>query len=278
MVYSSSNIELKNGDKVWVLAGEGMTLNSCKTTKSTTTLLNGEKVSGMHYNFCNVSTTDGKKGSIQLRYLSKKPLLYNLRKPGKAKELLLKVFQDAYPLAEEMHKLQMKHNYQLSSYTGKITIDGQDFIGNDYHMVDAMKESFTFSKMLVHNLVYGSHISKDSIMRDKKKKWLVDAEDETILDWFSKGIADKAMQKKYINAKNCLDKLGSVSSAGSEIAGIERKIEEKPWRRGIKDVSEKKLVALDKEKIDKLEKRKGELTKRIAKSLAEAKKLKAKVK
>jgi hypothetical protein len=278
-VYAADTLELRGREaQGWVYAGEPLTLAACELQEAYGNEdAEGNRVKGFSYNFCTVKTEDGRQGELQLRYMSRSPLQYNLRKPAKAEALARAVFEEAYPLPKRMHELRGRFHYALDSGSTQVEKDGQLLLGDEYHQVDSMQEAFKFNRALLRSLMSGSGYSKESIMRAEERKWAALAEDETVLEWYSEGMPD-ALKKKYTDARIALDSLDNVSSAGSELAELDRKKEEKPWRKDLTDFPEEKLKKLDAENLQKLDKRRAELSSRITKAFAEAEAVKKKLK
>jgi hypothetical protein len=263
-VYPSTSMKKRGKTKdVVILAGEPLTLVSCKTSRGTVTHPDGKKLSGEHYNLCDVTNADGETVTLGLGELSKSPLLFNLKQPGTAQELIVAVFKDGYPLAEKMHAIQVKNNYVMETTMGMVEKDGKTFMGDEYYQVQAMKKALEFEERLVRELFQGSRVRKDSIMRDPLMKWAALATDATLLEWYSEGIPEGPLKKKYEPLKDGLTQLSYVYSADRSMADLKEKAAAKPWRRGLKDMPEDKLKKLDAEEMTKLEKEMKQLEKRI---------------
>ena len=272
-VYPSASLKKRGKTKeVVILAGEPLTLVSCKTSKATVTHQDGKKFSGEHYNLCDVTTADGETVTLGLGELSKSPLAFNLKKPGTAKELIVAVFKEGYPLAEKMHALQVKNDYVLETTMGMVEKDGKTFMGDEYHQIQAMKKALEFDERLLRELFQGSGSRKDSIMRDPLKKWAALASDATILEWYAEGIPDGPLKKTYEPLKDGLTQLSHVFSADRSMADLKEKAATKPWRKGLTDMPEDKLKKLDAEELAKLDKDKKKLEKRIEDHFAAGKK------
>lgn len=278
-VYAANIIELQGREaKGWVYAGEPLTLAACEPQEAFGNKdAEGNRVKGLSYNYCTVKTEDGREGELQLRFMSRSPLQYNLRKPAKAEALARAVFEEAYPLPKQMHELRSRFHYALNSGSTQVEKDGQLILGDEYHQVDSMQEAFKFNRGLLRSLMSGSGYSKESIMRAEDRKWAALAEDEAVLEWYSQGMP-AAQKKKYTDARIALDSLDNVSSTGHELAELERQREEKPWREGLADMPEEKLKKLDAEALQKIDKRRAELTSRITKAFKEAEAVKKKLK
>lgn len=223
----------------------------------------------IRYNYVTVRNAEGVQGEVQIQYLSLAPLKYNLRKPGKAKDLLKNAFADAFPLAARIHEIRLKHAYDLHDMNGPNA--------EDYHLVEAMEASYKFSGNLVHNLIYSSNYAKDDLMRQGPTKWLAMADDDTILEWYSDGIKDARQKDALRVAKDALSTLEHVSHHGFNIARAEQEKKERPWRRDMDGIPEAKLAKLDRENMGRLDKDIKEAKGKIAAAFQEAAKLKGKV-
>jgi hypothetical protein len=278
-VYAATITELRGREaKGWVYAGEPLTLAACEPQEALGNKdAEGNRVKGLSYNFCTVKTEDGREGELQLRFMSRAPLEYNLRKPAKAEALARAVFEEAYPLPKQLHELRGRFHYALDSGSTQVEKDGQLLLGDEYHQVDSMEEAFKFNRGLLRGLMSGSGYGKESLMRNEEHKWAALAEDETVLEWYSQGMP-AAQKKKFTEVRIALDSLDNVSSTGHELAELDRQKEAKPWREGLTDFPEEKLKKLDAENFQKLDKRRAELTSRITKAFNEAEAVKKKLK
>ncbi|MCC7384462.1 MAG: hypothetical protein IT384_21625 [Deltaproteobacteria bacterium] len=255
-VWVAANVGL-DGD-AWAYAGEPVTVVAAEPF--------GDQDKGPVYNFIQIKTAEGKSGEVQLRMLSKKALKFNLRTPGTAPQLVIKVLDDAYELPQRMHQIRERYRYDLDSSKS----------ADEYHQVDSMEEYFRFAKSLVHNLVYSSHRSKEDLMREGQTKWLALAKDDKLLDWYADGIKDKKVKAKLVGAKDCLDALDNVSSHGFDIARLEQEKTEKSWRRGMEGVPENKIKKIEAEKVGELNSEIKKKEKQITETFARAAKLKSK--
>lgn len=264
-VWAASNVGI--APEVWVYAGEPLTVVSAEQY--------GDAAKGEQYNVIQVKNADGKPGQIQLRLLSKKALKYNLRNPGKAKDLIVNAFLDAYELPAAMHKLRSKYDYNLDMEMKQ----GEDkwVVNPDYHLADAMDESFKFSRELVHNLIYSTNASEEQVLRNDNTKWIALAKDEAILQWWCDGIEDKKVKQKFAAADAALSSLDNVSSHGFEISRVERERKERAWIKDMDGVPADKLKKLDEKNLAELNKRKAEREKKIKAAFDGAQKLKKQV-
>lgn len=253
-VYASGNKSLGNG-KRWVYAGDVLTLVEAKPFGGQGT-----------FNYVKVRTKEGAEGEIQIRFLSKTPLKYSLSNPGNPKAFLKALLEDAYPLGAKMHALREKHGYNLS-------LDSAD----DYHQVDALKESFTFARSLLHGLVHGATRDKVDILRDDETKWLGGG-DGTLLGWYADGMDNAALKQNFVNAVLALNELDAVNDHGSEAARATSEKEKKEWLNDLKDAPAATRAKVDSEKVQALDKRIADKKKKLAASFADAAKLKARVK
>jgi hypothetical protein len=261
-VYAASNSALDR-DNVWIYAGEPLKLVKAEQWNG-----QGE---GEQYNFVVVQNAEGKSGEVQLKTLSKKPLRYNLRKPGAAKKLLVQIFDDAYPLPSEMHRIRSKYDYDMSSFVVK---DGKELVNPDYHLVEAMDDYYRFASNLVHNLIYSSNRSEEDLLREGQTKWLAFAKDDALLSWYADGIKDKSLKSKLAHAKDALGRLEHVAHHGFDIARLEREREEKDWLRGMEGVPAGKVKKIEAQKISGIQKEIKEKESKIQAAFKDAAKMK----
>lgn len=250
-IYAGANKPL--GGKGWAYAGDALTVVAAEPF-------------GKGFNYIKVRATDGTQGEIQIRYLSKAPLRYTLRKPGNPKALLKNLLEDGFPLGAKIHAIQSKHGYSIPQEAA-----------DDYHQADAMREALSFTKTILHAFVHGSNRSKSDLMREDETKWLAQG-DDVLLDWYSDGMSDKATKANFEKGVNALNALDNTSHHGFEIARLSREKATKPWARGLDGIPADKRAKLDKEKTDEVDREIAERKKKLAAGFADAAKLKASVK
>lgn len=231
-VFAGINFEVGSA---WAYAGEPLMLVAAPPVK---------RDGKTSYQFVRVKTAEGKEADVQLRFLSKAALKFNLRDPGTARQLVLAILADAYELPAKMHEIRSKFHYDIDSTEQP----------DEYHQVQSLAESFKFQRMLLHGLVHSALTSKEMVLRNQETRWIVQASDGAILDWYVNGIQDKAVKTKLENADLALRTLDGVSSLASNLARLEKEKTDKPWRRRVKDVPEDKLVQLDAENLAKIDK------------------------
>lgn len=252
-VYAATNQSLGH-DKPVVFAGDALTLVEAKP------------FGNQGFNYVKVRTKEGAEGELQIRFLSKTPLKYSLRAPGTPKAFLKALLEDAYPLGAKMHAIREKHGYDVRS----------DKALDDYHMVDAMNESFTFTRAILHGMVHGAHRSEADLLREDRTKWL--GADTTLLTWYADGMGEKDGKQVFVNAVRALNALDAVREHGFQMARATTEKNEKRWLVGLEDAPAPARAKIDKEKTQELDKDIAERKKKMAASFAEAAKLKSQVK
>ncbi|GAC1588661.1 MAG: hypothetical protein NVS3B20_16380 [Polyangiales bacterium] len=258
-VYAASNVQLEKAKTdTWAYAGEPLTVIEATPF--------GTEGGVTTYNFLKVKNREGKEGEIQLRFLSKSPLHYNLKKTGKAKELAVAVFNDAFGLAARMHAIRDHHGYNLKAKDP-----------DDYQQVDAMEESFKFSRDLLHNLIYSANRKKQDLLSDGKTKWLATTSDDALLDWYAVGIKDAATKGKLTKAAETLGSLNNVSSLGFDIARLEDEKAKKEWRKELAGVPADKVAKIEKENLSRIDAEIAKYKKQIQEIFAKSAKSKATV-
>lgn len=210
-----------------------------------------------------VKTADGHVGDVFIGELSARPLKYDLRHPGDARTLLLNAFREAVALAPKIDALHAKYAYALMGTNA----NEQDAARRrDYAVAQAMRESFEADSTLVHNLVYGSNVAKESLLREKM--WAVRFGDPALVDVYSHGMKDPAEKKKHEPLKTCLGNLSGAIESGNGIRRAEERKAEKPWRKNMTGVPDAQLAALDTENLAKIDDEIAKLKQRRQEQLA----------
>jgi hypothetical protein len=255
-VYAASNKVLSStqGKEAVVFAGDALTLVEAKPF--------GDKG---QFNYLKVRTKDGIEGEIQVRFLSKTPLAYQLRTPGAPKVLMKNLLADAYPLGQKLHAVREKHGYDVS-------MDAAE----DYHFVDATQESLDFTRTVLHALVYGSNRSKMDLVKEEHTRWLGGA-DATMLEWYAQGIPDAKTKQNFVSAVFALNDLNNAHEAGSQMANALSEKKEKRWTRELEGVPAPARSKIEAEKVKELDDTIASSKKKIAAAFASAAKNKAAV-
>ena len=267
-VFLADSVELDRRSRGWAYAGQAVTLESCDKTKSTITS-DGAKVTGWRYTRCKVKTAEGLAGSVPFKLLSKTKLAYDLRRPGTPAALRRAAFAEAFETGLAMVKFAKAHERELASGIVTGTLDGAPVLGEHYEAWHAMAAAQAAAQRLHRELVVGSRLTTESILRDRKYGWLTDAQNEELLRTWSKGVEDPAQKKKLEAGINALGKLNGVAAFGTLSTRIAEERAAKRWRRGISG-SEAQQAALDKENETRLDKRLADGKKQFEKQLAAA--------
>jgi hypothetical protein len=250
-VYAASNQRVGTA---LVFAGDDLTLVEAKPADG-------------GFSYVKVKTKEGVVGEIQLRFLSKSALKYRLRSPGEPKAFLKALLDDAYPLGAKLHAMRIKYpDYIVPSE--KV---------DEHHIEDATVESSSFAQKLLHNLVYGANLSKSDALREDRTKWLASA-NATLLDWFSDGMNKGPVKENFIDAVDALNALDAVSLHGFEAGQLVHEKAAKVWLRDLDDVPAAARAKIDREAVADIDKRMAEHKKQGTLALANAAKLRAKVK
>jgi hypothetical protein len=267
-VFLADSVELDRKSRGWAYAGQAVTLERCDKTTSTITS-GGAKVTGWRYARCKVKTADGLAGTVPFKVLSKTKLAFDLRDPGTPSALRRAAFDEAFETALAMVKFAKAHEAELRSSVVTSTLDNQPVLGEHYEAWHAMVAAQAVAQKLHRELVVGSRLTTESILRDRKYGWLTDAQNEELMTTWSKGVADPAQKKKLEAGIHALGKLNGVAAFGTLSTRIGEERAAKAWRRGISG-SEAQQAALDKENEARLDKRLADGKKSFEKQLAEA--------
>jgi hypothetical protein len=276
-VYAGSIVKVSGGRRaIGIISGEALTLCRADTKKEPPPrkLGRGEVVRtrdfggpppppGPKHSLVVVKNADGEMGEVQLTALSAQPLKYDLRHPGDGKTLLMAAFHEASALAPKIDALHAQHAFQLASISAN---EPDAAKRRDSRKVRAMRESFEASKHLVHNLVYGSNMAKESLLREKM--WAVKFGDPTLVEVYAHGIKDPEEKKKHEALQRCLGSLSGATAAGNEARRAEASKAEKAWRKNMKGVPDAQLAALDAENEAKLDAEIARLKQRREEQLA----------
>ncbi len=241
----------------WIYAGEPLTLVSAEAYQKSANVTT--------YNFVRIKTKEGKEGEVQIQYLSKAPLRFNLRTPGKAKALVLAILNDAFDLHAKLHAFRSRLRYDIASSTQP----------DEYHQVESMKSVFEKERSLLYSLVYGASTSEEDILRKEGTRWIADAADTTLLDWYAHGIRDKAVRKKFESAHKAVGYLDNVSRLSVDLANLENEKTKKPWRERMTGVPADKLAKLDADNMARITSETSRKKSAIKDAAAAATKLKA---
>lgn len=255
-VYAASNKPLSHaqGKDAVVFAGDALTLVEAKPF--------GDKGA---FNYVKVKTKDGVEGEIQLRFLSRTPLAYQLRSPGAPKTLMKNLLADAYPLGQKLHAVRDRHGYDVSMSAAE-----------DYHFVDATQESLDFTRGVLHALVYGSNRSKMDLLKEDHTRWLGGA-DSAVLDTYADGISDAKTKQNFVSAVFALNDLNDAHDFGSRMANALAEKKEKPWTRDLEGVPAPARAKVEAEKVKELDETIASTRKKLQAALASAAKNKAAV-
>lgn len=267
-VFLADSVELDRKTRGWGYAGQAVTLEKCDKTTSTITV-DGAKVSGWQYTRCKVKTKEGVAGSVPWKLLSKTALAFDLSNPGKAAALRKAAFEESFATALAMVKLAKAHRDDLGSATVTGTVDGAPVLGEYYEQWHAMAAAQQAAQRLHRELVIGSRLTTESILRDRKYGWVADAQDEELMKTWSGGEPDAAKKKKLEAGISVLGKLGGVAAWGTLQQRVSDERAAKAWRRGTGGTQSQQAM-LDKEHEAKLDKRLADGNAQFEKQLAAA--------
>jgi hypothetical protein len=273
-VYPSRASRLFGSDDAWVYAGEPLTLLSCEPREKSYTTLEGKKIRGWYHETCQVRSGEGATGKIDLAFLSKTRLGYNLRAPGSATELPAKLLAEAYPLARRIHAMSHKIHYIFKEYSTVERHQGKTLVGNTYHQVYAMAVALGEAHDLMRWLMRGARNCRDAATCKGHYRWVVYAKDKRFLTWMSKGMQDERLQIRYAHVYNCLDALREIAKFRFKFRNVEEKRARKRWRRDARGVPEQELAAMDAAHLAELDARRKELTEELARMFEEMEDLK----
>lgn len=268
-VFLSDSVELDRKTRGWAYAGQAVTLESCAKTTSTITA-DGAKVTGWKYSRCKVKTAEGTSGSVPFKLLSKTALAFDLSKPGKAAALRKAAFEEAYATALAMVKFAKAHRDQLGSHVITGQVDHAPVLAEYAEHWYAMAGAFEAAKRLHRELVVGSRLTTESILRDRRYGWVADAQDEQLMRTWSGGEPDAAKKKRLEAGITVLGKLNGVAAWGTLRVRVGDERAAKSWRRGTSGTASQQAM-LDKEHEAKLDKRLADGEAQLAKQLAAAK-------
>jgi hypothetical protein len=231
-LYAASNQRLQKTDgESWIYAGEPLTLVSAKKW--------GNQDNTLQYNFVTVKTGEGKVGEVQLLFLSKTALGYNLRHPANAAALATQIFIDAFPIGRRMREIQERHGYDLRPDPK----EPQRYTDDNY-AYDACEKAFQLATELLRNLDTGALRSEDDLMRDQRTRW-VSFGDGALPTAYSKGAKEASLKKRLKEQRDALSGWDNVQHFGFEVARLNRERRDVAWRRGMDGVPEDKLKKLD---------------------------------
>lgn len=181
-------------------------------------------------------TTDGLEVFVSVDDLSSEPLKYSYDDPGTLESFLSNVFEEAYGLPAKMDAIAARYDY------GEIT-DSADSV-----LYKSMLYVFQEQASLVDTFRRGSRLATESLLKDSKYKWIVEAKDRSIMEAYSKGIKGTPFAAKAEQMADILNLLGRSIGFTIDIGSAKRTLQEKPWLRGIQNAPPDKRASLDAEK------------------------------
>lgn len=214
----------------WIYAGEPLTLVAAEPFNR-----KGEPLS---YNYVKVKTAEGKAGEVQIIYLSRTALRFNLKKPGKLEELLQNAFEEGLNVGVQLHLFRKKHRWD------------PPFEGEEGQVRRTLEPSFEYISHLVHALVYGTTSGEDQILRSGRTRWAALTEDdERYIPWIAGGCPDDELKRELADYKNCLSSLDNVDYHGHAISRAEREKKGKLWLRGMEKLPPARVKQMDEKEL-----------------------------
>lgn len=196
-----------------------------------------------------VKTAAGERRVVSARTLSTTPLAYSLRKPGKASDFVKNLFLDGHRSGIAIAEQQKSSDYALDD----LVKNGSDWKENEvFHQGKAYKKHL---EELVDHLRYmtSGGYGRESLMSAPMFSWLVNAEDTTLIDWYSEGPKDKKVPA-YEQMLKCVQSVDGMSDHGYELYSLRQEMKEKRWRENVLNASPVQLEKLDKKEMSDREK------------------------
>jgi hypothetical protein len=232
-----------------LLAGDPVTLCAFEPVDVQTTR-GDEKADHKSSSSVVVKTAAGERRVVSARTLSTTPLIYSLRKPGKAPDFVKNLFLDGHRSGLAVAEQQKSSDYALDDLVkeggawkeNEILYQGQSYKKHLEELVDHLRYMTSGG--------YG----RESLMSAPMFSWLVKAEDTTLIDWYSEGPKDKKVPA-YEQMLKCVQSVDGVFDHGYELYGLRLEMKDKPWREHVLDASPVQLEKLDKKEMADREKR-----------------------
>lgn len=236
---TSRQLQTRGAGDVFIYAGQAVTLVKAEPF-------------GEGFNYVTVKTPEGKTGEVQMIYLSRTALQVDLTACGTHEELLAAGFREGLHDALALYRFRVAHGWDRPD----------DDAGR--HEEQSLEHAVKEMEQLLHGLVHGTNRSTADILRAGVTRWIALADDERLLEVWSRGLKDQAAKRRLSAYEGVIDDFDAIDDAGFEIARVEREKKDKHWLRDTDGLPAKKVAALDAKELGERDARIAELRERIA--------------
>jgi len=233
-----------------ILAGDPLAVCEIVSSHSTTTTATA-RIEVTEATAALVKTAKGELRVYSSKLLSEKPLAFSLRNPGTVDHLIADLFVEGYHGGKTVFDKMAAAEWMLESWAP----DGAGWKVNEvYRQGQAFKEVDKAVVDHLHHLMLGGY-DRRSVMSSPDMAWIAKADDAKILDWYVDGPPKAERPPEHADMLRCVKNMDDMVGSGWSYYEAKKDMEAKPWRKGLMDLSEQKLATLDKEEMDRRQKR-----------------------